>query len=220
MEHKDKNISVNKLKELIGTNNPTTTTLNSGYLYNKGSKYRNVETWEQKIIVSYCSEEIYNLKKVLICDCDGILTDGNLGYFNSGKSYKSYGCHDHEMIKLLKNCGWEICFVTNDKSGYDITKNRVKDLGCSVVLASPMDRKKTVEAYSDDGYIVAFFGDSPSDLPAAMKADYRYTTANCFNPIKEYFHYVSKSEGGHGGFAECGFHLITTLHEHCVGVII
>jgi 3-deoxy-D-manno-octulosonate 8-phosphate phosphatase (KDO 8-P phosphatase) len=212
-------IDINMLKTLINKYNPTTASLNFNYLYNKGSKYRNIETWEQKIIVSYCPEEIHNLKKVLICDCDGILTDGNLGYFNFGKGYKSYGCHDHEMIKLLKACGWEICFVTNDESGYNITKNRVKDLGCNVILASPIDRKKTVEAYSDDGYIVAFFGDSPSDLSAAMKADYRYTTANCFNPIKEYFHYVSKSEGGHGGFAECAYQLIVTLCEQYRNII-
>lgn len=168
-------------------------------------------TWEDKMLSMYCDKGILNLNKVLICDCDGILTDGNLGYFKSGKSYKSYGCHDHEMINLLKKCGWEIIFVTNDKDGMSITKERVKDMGCQVLSATPEVRKDLVKKFSHDGFIVAFFGDSPSDLPAAMNADYRYTTANCFEPIKPYFHFVSKSKGGHGGFAECAFMLMVSL---------
>lgn len=196
------------LKETIAKYNP-----NTDYLYSDETLSVGI-TWHDMMLQKYCPIEIYNLNKILICDCDGILTDGNLGYFNSGKAYKSYGCHDHELIKLLRSCGWEILFVTNDKSGYEITNNRVKDLGCNVVQVSPNDRKELVKNYSNKGYIVAFFGDSPSDLPAAMNADYRYTTANCFNPIKKYFHYISPSDGGHGGFAECCYELVRKLYEH------
>lgn len=200
------------LKDSIAKYNPHT-----AHLYDNETMSENI-TWHDMMLQKYCPSEIYHLDKILICDCDGILTDGNLGYFNSGKAYKSYGCHDHELIRLLHDCGWKILFVTNDKSGYEITNNRVKDLGCEVIQASPMIRKELVENSVKQGSIVAFFGDSPSDLPAAMLADYRYTTANCFTPIKEYFHYVSSSDGGHGGFAECCYQLITTLYRHFINM--
>lgn len=189
------------IKDIIKKINPYTATLGLS------------SNWENKMLFTYGNKEVYSLKKVLICDCDGILTNGNLGYTKNGKMYKTYGCHDHEMINLLTLFGWEIIFVTNDKGGFTITDERIKDMGCSVYKATPKERKEMVENFSSNGYIVAFFGDSPSDLPAAMLADYRYTTANCFEPIKEYFHFVSKSEGGHGGFAECCYELIYKLHE-------
>lgn len=194
------------IKTLIKKTNPHTAALGGSI------------KWENKIMFDHCNKEILSLKKVLICDCDGILTDGNLGYTKSGKIYKTYGCHDHEMINLLTVMGWEIIFVTNDKDGMAITKERVKDMGCQVLSASPKVREDMVKTFSKQGYIVAFFGDSPSDLPAAMLADYRYTTANCFEPIKEYFHFVSKSKGGHGGFAECCYELIYKLHEAAMGM--
>lgn len=169
--------------------------------------------WETFIIEKYCTESIKNIKKILISDCDGILTDGNLGYFNSlGKTFKTYGCYDHEMIKLLKAFGWEILFVTNDKSGFKITQDRVNHLGCQLKLSNPSERSNEVIKYKEQGYQVAFFGDSPSDLLAASEADFRFTTANCFEPIKEYFQFVSKNNGGHGGFAECCFKLIQEFY--------
>ena len=38
--------------------------------------------------------EYINMKKIIISDCDGILTDGNMTYDGNGKRFKTYGCHD------------------------------------------------------------------------------------------------------------------------------
>ena len=58
--------------------------------------------------------EYINMKKIIISDCDGILTDGNMTYDENRKQFKTYGCHDKELFNIAKDLGWEFLFVTDD----------------------------------------------------------------------------------------------------------
>lgn len=170
-------------------------------------------SWFDSIIKEYDASYI-NMKKIVISDCDGILTDGNMSYDYWHKTFKTYGCHDKEMYNLARMLGWEFAFVTDDASGYDITNSRVSSsLHQEVIKANWKEREKLVEKYKSQGYLVVFLGDSPSDLNAASAAHVSATTANCFEPIKEYFHYVSEFQGGHGGFADILYELVKLTEE-------
>lgn len=165
-------------------------------------------TWGDYIKSKHTLEYI-NMKKVIISDCDGILTDGNMTYDENRKRFKTYGCHDKELYNIAKSLGWEFLFVTDDKTGYDITDRRLNNsFMLHVKEANPKEREEIVEKFKACGYIVVFIGDSPSDLNAATAANICATTDNCFEPIKPYFHYVSKYQGGHGGFADILYQLI------------
>lgn len=172
-------------------------------MYNKRKVLpREVDSWES-FIVGMIDASYRLKKKIIISDCDGILTDGNIPCDSNGKPFKIYGCHDKELTHLMESAGWEFLFVTNDRSGYSITSNRVaSSLGSICKTADAEEREELVRKYKEDGYYVVFCGDSPSDLRAASYADLACTTRNCFGPIKEYFDYVSEHDGGHGGFAE------------------
>ena len=153
--------------------------------------------------------EYINMKKIIISDCDGILTDGNMTYDENRKRFKTYGCHDKELFNIAKDLGWEFLFVTDDKTGCDITDRRISNsFMLHVTEADPNEREKLVKKYRDSGYIVAFIGDSPSDVSAAIAANICATTDNCFEYIKPFFHYVSKYQGGHGGFADILYQLM------------
>lgn len=163
-------------------------------------------SWEEEQLSSH---EVNNCRRIIISDCDGILTDGNLTCTKDGKFAKTYGCHDKEMVRLMAKLGYEFLFVTNDKSGYDITNTRIKEsLGLGCVIANGEERRQLVESYKKNGYEVIFCGDSPSDLSAVSICDYACTVRNCFYPIKMYFDYVAECEGGHGGFAEILYHIM------------
>ena len=71
--------------------------------------------------------EYINMKKIIISDCDGILTDGNMTYDENRKRFKTYGCHDKELFNIAKDLGWEFLFVTDDKTGGDITDRRISN---------------------------------------------------------------------------------------------
>lgn len=165
-------------------------------------------SWETMMTNSF--DKLYiETKKVIVCDCDGILTDGNLSYTKDGKFIKTYGCHDKEMISLVRKLGWDIQFVTNDISGIEITKSRLYDsLRLPVLNKNSYERAEHVKKLVDMGYVTIFCGDSPSDLTAASFAHYCCTTKNCFEPIKKYFNYVSEYEGGHGGLADILYKIV------------
>lgn len=153
--------------------------------------------------------EYINMKKIIISDCDGILTDGNMTYDENRKRFKTYGCHDKELFNIAKDLGWEFLFVTDDKTGYDITDSRISNsFMLHVTEANPKEREELVKKYKDVGYIVVFISDSPSDLNAAVAANICATTDNCFEYIKPFFHYVSKYQGGHGGFGDILYQLM------------
>lgn len=163
---------------------------------------REVKSWEC-FIADLIDQKYRYKKKIVISDCDGILTDGNIPYDGTTKPFKTYGCHDKEMTHVMRKCGWDFLFVTNDREGYEIAKNRVSSsLKETCKTADAEERIELVKKYKEEGYYVVFCGDSPSDLKAASEADLACTTSNCFDPIQAYFDYVSEHEGGHGGFAE------------------
>lgn len=166
-------------------------------------------TWEDNFVSKYPLSYI-KMKKVIISDCDGILTDGNMIYDENRKRFKTYGCHDKEMYNLAKLLGWEFRFVSSDKTGFEITDRRVQNFTKSthVDMLDEKQREKLVERYKEEGYLVVFLGDSPSDLNAAAAANICATTNNCFGPIKPFFHYVSEYQGGHGGFADIIYQLL------------
>lgn len=165
-------------------------------------------SWEDMMIDGFDKAYI-ETKKAIVCDCDGILTDGNLSYTKEGKFIKTYGCHDKEMISLVRKLGWNIHFVTNDASGIKITEERLYDsLKLPVLQENSFGRAEHVKKLVNEGYLTIFCGDSPSDLKAAANAHYCCTTKNCFEPIKKYFNYVSEYEGGHGGLADILYKII------------
>lgn len=165
-------------------------------------------TWEDNFVSKYPLSYI-RMKKVIISDCDGILTDGNMTYDENRKRFKTYGCHDKEMYNLAKKLGWEFRFVSDDHTGYNITDKRVRNFTFQHVdMLDANGRNKLVNKYKEEGYLVTFLGDSPSDLNAATSANICATTDNCFEPIKPFFHYVSKYQGGHGGFADIIYQLM------------
>ena len=146
------------------------------------------------------------MKKIIISDCDGILTNGTSIYTSDGKVAKIYGSYDTEAIQLAHENEWEILFVSNDSNGWNITKKRLdeyKNRGwCDYQLASGKERKELVKEYKDKGYFVVFIGDSISDIQAGLMANLFCTTNNGFEGVKEHCHYISNRDGGNGGFAE------------------
>jgi|FreactTroBogLake_1042271.scaffolds.fasta_scaffold00160_18 3-deoxy-D-manno-octulosonate 8-phosphate phosphatase (KDO 8-P phosphatase) len=61
----------------------------------------------------------------LIIDVDGVLTSGHMLYNNLGKTFKVFGPHDRDGLKLISKYINDITFITADKTGFDITYARI-----------------------------------------------------------------------------------------------
>ena len=160
------------------------------------------------------------MKKIIISDCDGILTNGNSIYTSDGKTAKIYGSYDTEALEFAKDNNWEILFVSSDKNGWPITKRRLdeyKNKGlCNYKVASAKERKDLVLKYKNEHYYIVFIGDSISDIDAGLNANIFCTTNNGFDNVKEHCQYISNRDGGNGGFAEIVYYVNKFINEHII----
>lgn len=149
------------------------------------------------------NNEIYlNANKVVISDCDGVLTDGNSIYDKDGKVQKIFGAYDTEMISFMQTQGWEFQFVSRDPTGMDITKTRVNDMHCKLDVMSGQQRADLVYVLSKEPIITLFIGDSLSDIQAMSLATYAACPKNAVSECKSYVDYISSHDGGHGALGE------------------
>ena len=55
------------------------------------------------------------MDKIILCDCDGVLTDGKLNIDHTGtKMFKSFNTKDIRAIRELIANGWEFYIITAD----------------------------------------------------------------------------------------------------------
>ena len=111
------------------------------------------------------------------------------------------------MINFMKTQGWDFLFVSKDKNGLEITKRRILDLKCVFNEADVNTRIDIIKDKKSIYDFVVYIGDSLSDIALFREADFGATVNNAPDIVKEYTQYVSKHNGGFGGFADICFYL-------------
>lgn len=160
------------------------------------------------------------IKKIVVADCDGIITDGKSICTKTGKFAKNYGAYDKEAIEFMVHLGWKFIFVSSDKAGLEITLNRLEHLEkidqekISYEYADSNARCAIVSKLLESDNKVLFVGDSLSDIESLNIATWAATTKNAPNVVKEYCDYIAENEGGNGGFAEILFAIHNDIVEN------
>lgn len=80
----------------------------------------------------------------LVSDIDGILTDGGHFYNNNGKFGKKFGSNDKDSIRKLKSIFKNIIFCSADKTGYDINKLRMEEIGVDFQFCTIEQRQELI----------------------------------------------------------------------------
>ena len=55
--------------------------------------------------------------ELLVCDVDGVLTDGGLHYDEQGQVVKRFNVRDGLAIRMLQRAGIEVAFLSGGRSG-------------------------------------------------------------------------------------------------------
>ena len=150
--------------------------------------------------------------EVFVLDVDGVMTTGQLGYTEQGKTMKIFGPDDHDGLSLLKNF-LEIRFVTGDKTGFDISKRRiVDDMKFPLDLVSTIRRAEWIsEKYPLEKVI--YMGDGIFDHYVFKKIGYSISTANSDILAKSTANYVTNRNGGERAVAEACLHILENFFE-------
>jgi 3-deoxy-D-manno-octulosonate 8-phosphate phosphatase (KDO 8-P phosphatase) len=145
--------------------------------------------------------------KDFILDVDGVLTTGQFLYTAGGKFAKVFGAHDADGIKLIRPY-LDVCAITADKRGFEITKKRVADdMGLTLHLVPEEDRLVWFQKNFDLERCV-FMGDGIFDAQVFHYVGYSIAPANAFYLAKERANYVTMAKSGEGAVAEACLHLI------------
>jgi 3-deoxy-D-manno-octulosonate 8-phosphate phosphatase (KDO 8-P phosphatase) len=142
--------------------------------------------------------------KVVVFDVDGVMTNGGLMLGDDGLEYKNFHSQDGLGLKLLRNTGIQMAIVTGRTS--NVVIKRAENIKISNVYQGVEEKLKAFEQIQKDFKVnaqeCAFMGDDVIDLPPMRRAGLAVTVPHAMPLVKEYAHYVTTREAGHGAVRE------------------
>lgn len=105
--------------------------------------------------------------KLLICDVDGVFSDGRIYLSNSGEELKAFHTRDGYGVRSLLTSGFNLAVITGRQS--KIVENRMTALGVTHIYQG-VDNKfvpyeELLSLYNVTPEEVAYIGDDIVDLP-------------------------------------------------------
>lgn len=152
-------------------------------------------------------ETVFNIAKnikLLICDVDGVFSDGLVYMGNEGEELKTFHTRDGYGVKSLMSAGVEVAIITGRSS--KIVENRMTALGIKLIYQGQDDK---LQAYQDiltklniapehTGYI----GDDLIDWPVMEKVALKVCVADGHPLLQQRANYLTTIKGGYGAVRE------------------
>jgi 3-deoxy-D-manno-octulosonate 8-phosphate phosphatase (KDO 8-P phosphatase) len=142
--------------------------------------------------------------KVLLMDCDGVLTDGLLWLIGDDDEQKTFHARDGQGISLMHRAGLRTGIITGRKS--TAVDRRAHDLKIAYVHQFAKDKIKALdEIIAEAGVSVeecAFVGDDLADIPPMQRVGLAVAVADAADETKQAAHYVTTMKGGRGAVRE------------------
>lgn len=142
--------------------------------------------------------------RLLICDVDGVLSNGLIFMGNHGEELKAFNARDCYGIRCLKNADIEVAIITGRSS--KLLENLAKHLGINYLYQGQSDKRpsfhcllKELSLTSDQ---VAYIGDDLIDWPVMVRVGLSVAVADAHPFLVKKAHYVTQLFGGHGAVRE------------------
>jgi 3-deoxy-D-manno-octulosonate 8-phosphate phosphatase (KDO 8-P phosphatase) len=142
--------------------------------------------------------------KLLLMDCDGVLTDGRIWLFENGEEQKGFHTRDGLGLELWHRAGLKSGIISGRKS--KAVERRARGLVMSFVVQGVTEKvqafKDTVAQAGVTNEEVAFIGDDLNDIPLMLRSGFAVAVADAAPEARERAHYVTKLNGGQGAVRE------------------
>jgi YrbI family 3-deoxy-D-manno-octulosonate 8-phosphate phosphatase len=150
--------------------------------------------------------------ELILCDVDGVMTDGGLTFDNQGVEYKTFHVRDGSGVKLWQRAGWRFGLVTGRSS--HIVQVRSAELGIDLVRQGVGEKLPAVRQILTDLNLspgqVCYVGDDLPDLPVLSTVGLAVAVADACEEIRAAAHFTTTLPGGHGAVRE----LIELILKH------
>ena len=155
--------------------------------------------------------------KLLLMDCDGVLTDGRLELLESGDEQKTFHVRDGQGISLFHRAGLKTGIISGRTSS--AVERRARDLSVSYVRQDSRNKIKALEEIMAEAGVkldeCAYIGDDLGDIPVMLRVEFAVAVADAVVETKQAAHYITELKGGHGAVREvCDLILKAQGHWH------
>ena len=142
--------------------------------------------------------------KLLIMDCDGVLTDGRLYFAESGESLKVFHARDGQGIVDWHKAGFRSGIISGRTS--KIVDLRAGQLGIEFVFQGRSDKvaafKELIASAGVSPDETAYIGDDTPDAVVMPLVGLAVAVADAHDKVKATAHYVTRLKGGRGAVRE------------------
>jgi 3-deoxy-D-manno-octulosonate 8-phosphate phosphatase (KDO 8-P phosphatase) len=142
--------------------------------------------------------------RLLLLDCDGVLTDGRITPVEGGEELKSFHTHDGHGLVMLHRAGLRSGIISGRTSR--LVELRAKDLGISFVRQGALDKLEVFESLLAETGVdperVAYVGDDVVDIPLMRRCGLGVAVADATPDTRDAAHHVTRLPGGHGAVRE------------------
>jgi 3-deoxy-D-manno-octulosonate 8-phosphate phosphatase (KDO 8-P phosphatase) len=142
--------------------------------------------------------------KLLICDIDGVFSDGRVYMGNDGEELKAFHTRDGFGVKSLLNAGIEVAVITGRQS--TIVANRMQGLGVKHIYQGQDNKviafNMLIEKLNISPEHVAYIGDDVIDLPVMNLCGLSVAVADAHPLVKKGANFSTSIRGGFGAVRE------------------
>lgn len=153
--------------------------------------------------------------KMIISDCDGVLTDGGMYYNENGDYLKKFNTRDGMGISLLKKYNITFSIITGENS--EIVKKRAEKLGVTEYYLGVKDKLRILnllkEKYCVRSEEIAYIGDDINDYEVMQNVGFSFCPSNAIEAVKSVSDYVTHTKSGEGVVREVIDYIISHKTE-------
>jgi 3-deoxy-D-manno-octulosonate 8-phosphate phosphatase (KDO 8-P phosphatase) len=142
--------------------------------------------------------------KLLLMDCDGVLTDGRIWILEDGEDQKTFHTRDGFGLDIWHRAGLKSGIISGRHSS--AVERRARALGMSFIHLGLKDKVKAFEQSLSDAGVsadyVAYIGDDLNDVPLMSRSGLAVAVGDGCDDVVARAHYVTKAKGGAGAVRE------------------
>ncbi|MDX6574195.1 MAG: 3-deoxy-D-manno-octulosonate 8-phosphate phosphatase phosphatase [Blastocatellia bacterium] len=142
--------------------------------------------------------------KLLLMDCDGVLTDGRLELLENGDEQKTFHARDGQGISLFHRAGLKTGIISGRTSS--AVERRAQDLDMTYVRQYAKDKIAALDEILALANVslheCAYIGDDLADIPVMHRVEFAVAVADAAVETRQAAHFVTEQKGGHGAVRE------------------
>ena len=138
--------------------------------------------------------------KLVLLDVDGVMTDNNVYYDDTGKKLRKFNLRDGFGIRLAQSSGIKFALVTGKKSKN--TLSRAKELNIKKIYQGSVEKHRHLNQIKKDFKVnedeIAFISDDIYDGKLLKRVGIKVAVNNACREIKNIADYITPQKGGQG----------------------